>query len=95
MPPWMARAARIVCWIARGGRARTSRPPGWLAGSPLTPQLMTRAPWPSGLAELRRADAHEQVTAMLRRDPAAHAALDDPGRVARLLDSLREAGAHD
>ena len=28
------------------------------------------------------------------RDPAAHAALDNPGGVADLLDWLREAGAH-
>jgi hypothetical protein len=29
----------------------------------------------------------------LRRDPAAHVALDNPGGVAGLLDRLREAGA--
>ena len=31
----------------------------------------------------------------LARDPAAHAALDDPRGVIRLLARLREAGAHD
>ena len=42
---------------------------------------------------LREAGAHEQAAALLARDPAAHAALDDPDGVARLLDRLREAGA--
>ena len=37
--------------------------------------------------------APEQVTALLRRDPAAHASLGDPAAVAQLLDRLREAGA--
>ena len=58
------------------------------------------------LDRLREAGAGEQVTALLRRDPAAHVSLDDPGAVewpddpdhyrgavAWLLDSLREAGA--
>jgi hypothetical protein len=35
-----------------------------------------------------------QAAALLARDPAAHAALDNPGGVADLLDWLREAGAH-
>jgi TIR domain len=39
------------------------------------------------------AGAEEQVTALLRRDPAAHASLDDPVAVAALLDRLRAAGA--
>jgi hypothetical protein len=39
--------------------------------------------------------AFDQVTALLARDPAAHAAFDDPLGVARLLDSLRREGAHD
>ena len=47
------------------------------------------------LDSLREAGAHEQAAALLARDPAAHAALDDPGGVASLLDSLREAGAHE
>lgn len=45
--------------------------------------------------EVREAGADEQGAALLARDPAAHAHLDDPGRVASLLNSLREAGAHD
>jgi hypothetical protein len=32
---------------------------------------------------------------LLARDPAAHVALDDPDGVARLLDSLRQADAHE
>jgi hypothetical protein len=51
------------------------------------------------LDSLQRAGAHEQAAALLARDPAAHAPLDDPGRVAFLLafllDSLRRAGAHE
>ena len=47
------------------------------------------------LDSLREAGAQEQVTALLRRDPAAHVPLDDPDAVARLLDSLREAGAQE
>jgi hypothetical protein len=45
--------------------------------------------------ERRLTGAHEQATALLARDPAAHAALDDEGYVRRLLDSLRTAGAHE
>ena len=44
---------------------------------------------------LREAGAHEQAAALLARDPAAHAALDDPGGVAYLLLTLRRAGAHE
>ena len=45
------------------------------------------------LDSLREAGADEQAAALLARDPAAHAPLDDPDAVASLLDSLREAGA--
>ena len=41
------------------------------------------------LDRLRAAGAAEQVTALLHRDPAAHAALDDPDAVGWLLDRLR------
>src|SRR5204862_108953 len=37
--------------------------------------------------------AHEQATALLARDPAAHVPLDDPSAVASLLRELREADA--
>ena len=54
---------------------------------------------PRGMAwlldSLREVGAHEQATALLRRDPAAHVALDDPGAVASLLNSLRAAGGQD
>ena len=43
----------------------------------------------------REAGAHEQAAALLARDPAAHAALDNPDDVARLLRNLREAGEHE
>ena len=47
------------------------------------------------LDRLREAGAHEQVTALLARDPAAHIPLDDPEAVADLLTALRAAGAPD
>ena len=47
------------------------------------------------LDRLREAGAQDQVTALLARDPAAHAALEDPAAVASLLLGLREAGAQD
>ncbi len=47
------------------------------------------------LSSLQTAGAHDQVTALLRRDPAAHAPLDNPWAVAELLSSLQRAGAHD
>jgi hypothetical protein len=36
------------------------------------------------LGALREAGAQDQVTTLLARDPAAHAALDDPSGVDRL-----------
>ncbi|POX55780.1 hypothetical protein C3489_07785, partial [Streptomyces sp. Ru71] len=39
------------------------------------------------------AGAKEQVDALLTRNPAAHAPIDDPNAVARLLHGLLEAGA--
>ena len=54
-------------------------------GPPPTPPSTTRRAWPACWAALRAAGAHEQAAALLARDPAAHAALDDPGGVAVLL----------
>jgi hypothetical protein len=45
------------------------------------------------LGRLREAGAEQQAAALLARDPAAHAPLDDPYGVAVLLGRLREAGA--
>ncbi|WP_217214092.1 hypothetical protein, partial [Streptomyces sp. AC550_RSS872] len=39
--------------------------------------------------------AHEQVTALLERDPAAHTAVNNPHDVGMLLGALREVGAHE
>ncbi|WP_280493241.1 hypothetical protein [Nocardia asiatica] len=47
------------------------------------------------LGQLREAGAHEQVQALLDRDPATNILLDDSGGVALLLGQLREAGAHE
>ncbi|MFF3089809.1 hypothetical protein ACFVRB_32920 [Streptomyces nojiriensis] len=44
---------------------------------------------------MRQAGAHEQVTALLAGNPAAHVALDNPPAVASLLMALREVGAHE
>ncbi|MBT2212566.1 hypothetical protein [Actinomadura sp. NEAU-AAG7] len=45
------------------------------------------------LGHLRDIGAHEQVAALLARDPAAHVTLDEPGDLAELLDQFREVGA--
>ena len=47
------------------------------------------------LGSLREANALEQAAALLARDPAAHASLDNPAGVAWLLGSLREANAEE
>ena len=47
------------------------------------------------LRKLREADAQDQVTVLLRRDPAARVSFNDPKGVARLLESLRTVGAQD
>ncbi|GAA4102799.1 hypothetical protein GCM10022248_89900 [Nonomuraea soli] len=54
---------------------------------------------PKGVGELlerlQGVGAHEQVTALLARDPAEHVALDDPKGVGELLDRLQGVGAHE
>ena len=45
------------------------------------------------LGQLRRAGADDQAAALLARDPAGHAILDNPHAVASLLGQLRETGA--
>ncbi len=47
------------------------------------------------LGVLWKTGAKEQVTTLLRRDPAARVPLDDPSAVAALLKILLKAGAHD
>ena len=50
----------------------------------------------AGLLDImRETGGHEQAAALIARDPAAHAPLDDPGAVASLLDALRKAGARE
>jgi hypothetical protein len=44
---------------------------------------------------LREAGATEQVTTLLRRDPASHVLLDNPRAVAGLLTVLRDADAEE
>ncbi|MGW1538370.1 hypothetical protein [Streptomyces aureus] len=50
------------------------------------------------LAALSQAGAHQQITALLARDPAAQATLDNPDavtRLLRLLQALQQAGAEE
>ncbi|MEO3861422.1 helix-turn-helix transcriptional regulator [Acrocarpospora sp. B8E8] len=44
---------------------------------------------------LRRAGAHDQLTALLARDPATRISLDNPIAVAELVEALRRAGTRD
>ena len=76
-PPSTTRAPWPACWTACGRRARTSRPPRWLAVPPPTPPSTTRAPWPACWTACG-GGRDEQAAALLARDPAAHAPLDDP-----------------
>ncbi|MEU1875776.1 hypothetical protein ABZ470_00565 [Streptosporangium sp. NPDC020072] len=54
---------------------------------------------PSAVAELlnalRMAEAHEQVAALLARDPAAHVSFNRPFGIGELLNALRRAEAHE
>ena len=94
-PPRRPGRAWPACWAACGRRARTSRPPRcWPATPPPTPPSTTRAPWPGCWPACGRRARDEQAAALAGR-AAAHAPLDNPGAVARLLGSLREAGAHE
>ena len=62
---------------AGGGRARAGRRAGRPGRRPRPPRRPGR-PWPACWTSLREAGADEQAAALLARDPAAHAALDDP-----------------
>ena len=79
---------------AGGGRARAGRrAAGPRSRRPRRPRRPGRRGPPAGQpAGGGRARAGRRAAGP---GSAAHAALDDPGAVARLLDSLREAGAHE
>ena len=81
--PSTTRAPWPACWTACGRRTRTSRPPRWPSRAAAHVSLDDPGAVARLLDRLREAGAHEQVTALLHRDPAAHVSLDDPGRVAR------------
>ena len=83
--------------VARGQRSHIAylSDPMYLRGDVAHVPLDDPAVVAALLGRLREAGAQDQVTALLRRDPAAHAALDDPYDVAWLLRRLREAGAED
>ena len=78
---------------AGGGRARAGRRAGWPGTRrPRPPRRPGRRGQPAGQpAGGGRARAGRRAAARA----AAHAPLDNPGGVARLLDSLRKAGAHE
>ena len=61
---------------------------------PPTPPSTTRAAWPGCWTACGRRARTSRPPRWPAR-AAAHVALDDPGDVARLLDSLRQAGAHE
>ena len=92
LPPWR--------FLNMPRPARRSPRPGWrhLRSRP----IQARTPGPVRLdpahgwchLPLCWAGAHDQAAALASR-AAAHAALDNPGGVAVLLDSLRQAGARD
>ena len=81
------------CWTACGRQARTSRPPRWPAGPPPTPPSTTRgrgqaAGQPAGGGRARAGRRAGRPGRRPRRPRR-------PGAVAMLLDSLRQAGAHE
>ena len=88
-----ARRGRAAGQPAGGGRAR-SRPPRWPTAPPPTSPSTTRTPWPGCWTACGRRARRSRPPRWLSR-AAAHVSLDDPGAVARLLDSLREAGAEE
>ena len=91
-PPSTTRAAWPACWTACGRRARTSRPPRcWPATRrPRRPRRPGRRGQPAGQpAGGGRARAGRRAGRPRRRPRRPRR----PGAVARLLDSLREAGA--
>ena len=91
-PASTTRSPSPGCCGSCGRRALTPRPRLWPALPPRTPASTTRPPSPSCCRALREVGAGAQVAALLARDPAAHASLDDPAAVASLLRELRMAG---
>ena len=93
-PPSTTRAAWPACWTACGRRARTSRPPRWPPGPPPTPPSTTRPPWPAAGQPAGGGRARAGRRAAGPR-PGRPRRPRRPGRRGHLLDSLREAGAHE
>ena len=94
-PPSTTRAAWPACWTACGRRARTSRPPRWLARDPAAHAPLDD---PGGVASLLDACGRRARTSRPPRWPAraaAHAPSTTRAAWPRLLDGLREAGAHE
>ena len=88
-----ARVARLLDSLREAGAdeqvtALLARDP------PPTPPSTTRTAWPACWTACGRRARTSRPPRWPAR-AAAHAPLDDPGAVARLLDSLREAGAHE
>ena len=94
-PPSTTRAPWPVCWTACGRRARKSRPPRWPAGPPPTPPSTTRTPWPACCAACGRRARKSRPPRCWPATPPPTPPSTVSGGVASLLDSLREAGAHE
>ena len=94
-PPSTTRAPWPACWTACGRRARTSRPPRcWPATRPPTPPSTTRTPWPACWTACGR---RARTSRSPRWPPGPPPTPPSTTRraVAILLDSLRQAGAHE
>ena len=92
--------------LGRSGRPRLPRRPGQrsvmpptLAACTVTPPSSTRTPPPAATSDavfyLSNPPHYLRADVRPLRWAAAHVPLDDPDAVARLLDSLREAGAEE
>ena len=90
----MTHALRPGCWKACWRWAQASRLPFLPIAPRPTPPSATRHVVIL-LGVLWKTGAQDQVTTLLRRDPAARVPLDDPSAVAALLKILLKAGAHD
>ena len=95
-PPSTTRAAWPPCWTACGRRARTSRPPRCWPGTrrPRRPRRPGRRGPPAGQPAARRARTSRPPRCWPATPPPTPPSTTRRG-VARLLDSLREAGAHE
>ena len=92
--PWTMRVRGGPAAGQASREAPRSRSPRWPERAAAhIPLCDAGAGWPGCWPVCGRRAPRQQVTALLCRDPAAYVSVDDAGAVARLLASLREAGA--